>query len=105
MNMNISYSHILADGKVMLQGGLQLRSLNSYVPMIYARGIFYPHKSVMLGTMIGYGGFSNLNVGLDVGFDFGKGYVINLSTRNLEGIVPNTFGTAMSAGFKFCKMF
>lgn len=105
MNMNISYSHLLGGGKVMLQGGLQLRSLNSYVPMVYLRGIFYPHKRVMLGTMIGYGGYSNLNVGLDLGFDFGKGYIINLSTRNLEGLVPNTFGTAMSGGIKFCKMF
>src|SRR5690606_15866266 len=57
VNVSLAYTHALAGGKVQLQGGMQLRALNSFVPMIYARGIFYPHKRVMLGTMVGYGGY------------------------------------------------
>jgi len=105
INVNMSYAYMFKGERVMLQGGVQFRSMNSFVPLIYARGIFYPHRHIMIGTMIGYGGFSVLNVGLDLGFDFGKGYIMQLSTRNLEGVVPNTFGTALSAGFKFSKLF
>lgn len=105
LNMNLSYAYAFKGDRVMLQGGVQFRAMNSFAPMIYARGIFYPHKNIMLGTMVGYGGYSMLNVGLDLGFDFGKGCIMQLSTRNLEGVVPNTFGTAISAGFKFSKMF
>lgn len=105
MNLNLSYTHSFKEGRILFQSGIQLRAMQSFAPLIYAKGIFYPHKNVMLGTMVGYGGYSMLNVGLDLGFDFGKGCVLQLTTRNLEGVVPNRFGTAMSAGLKFSAMF
>jgi len=105
LNMNLAYAHSFLDDRIMVQGGVQLRAMNSFTPLIYARGIFYPHKRVMIGTMVGYGGYTTLNVGLDLGFDCTKGYILQFSTRNLEGVAPNTFGTAISAGFKFSKMF
>lgn len=104
INLSLSYTRLLGE-RVMLQGGMQLRTMNGFSPLIYAKGIFYPHKHVMIGTTIGYGGFTTLNVGLDLGFDFGKGWIVQINTRNLEGVVPNTFGTGLSAGFTFNKMF
>lgn len=102
---HLAYTHFLMDGKLMLQAGIQARISEFYFPQLYVQGTYYPHSRIMVGTSVGYGGFGTLNIGLDAGVDFGKGYTLILQTRNLEGIVPNTFATGLSAGIKFSRMF
>ncbi|MCX7745024.1 MAG: DUF5723 family protein [Flavobacteriales bacterium] len=102
---HLAYTHFLLNGKLMLQAGVQARITPYYFPQVYVQGTYYPHSRIMVGTSIGYGGFGTLNIGLDAGVDFGKGYTLILQTRNVEGIVPNTFATGLSAGIKFSRMF
>jgi hypothetical protein len=105
MGITLNYTYAAKPEKIYIQGGVQTKMLRSYYPFVYAKGIFYPHKSIMLAAMFGYGGFSRFNFGIDMGFEFGKGYSILLYTKNVEGVIPNTFGTGLSAGFRFNKSF
>lgn len=102
---HLAYTHFLMDGKLMLQGGILARISQFYFPQVYLQGTYYPHPRIMVGTSIGYGGFGTLNIGLDAGVDFGKGYTLILQTRNVEGLIPNTFANGLSAGIKFSRMF
>jgi|SRR5688572_3239225 len=104
-NISLNYTYAIKAEKVYLQGGFQTRMLKSFYPFVYAKGIFYPHKNIMISAMVGYGGFSRFNFGLDLGFEFAKGYSFLFYTKNLEGMIPNTFGTGLSAGFRFNKTF
>lgn len=103
--LHVAYSHFLLDGKLMLQGGIQARISQFYFPQMYVQATYYPHHRIMVGTSVGYGGYGTLNIGLDAGIDFGKGYTLILQTRNVEGLIPNTFATGLSAGIKFSRMF
>ena len=105
MNINLNYTYEVMNQRIFLQAGFQTKMLRSYFPLVYAKGIFYPSKHVMLAAMVGYGGFAKLNFGLDFGVEFAKGYQLLVYTKNLEGVVPNTFGTGLSAGFRFNKSF
>lgn len=103
--LHISYAYQFLDGRILLQTGVDARYSAHYFPSMYVRGIFYPHQRIMIAGSIGYGGFGTLNTGLDLGIDFGKGYTLSIHTRNLEGLVPNTFATGLSAGFKLSRYF
>lgn len=103
--INLAYTRTFLEGKIALQAGVQFHTQMSYIPYFYAKGIFYPHKSVMLTSSIGYGGYTHLNIGFGFGFDFGKGYTLVMQTQNLEGLIPNKFGKALSASIKFAKYF
>lgn len=105
MNINLNYTYALKPEKIYLQAGIQTKMMRSFYPLVYAKGIFYPQKNIMLAAMFGYGGFSKFNFGIDFGFEFAKGYSFLLYTKNIEGVVPNTFGTGLSAGFRFNKSF
>jgi hypothetical protein len=105
MNINFNYTYALKPQVIYLQAGIQTKMLRSFYPFIYAKGIFYPSKNVMLSAMFGYGGFSKFNFGVDIGFEFAKGYSLLVYSKNLEGVIPNTFGTGLSAGFRFNKSF
>lgn len=102
---HLAYTQFLLDGELMLQAGLQARISKFYFPQFYLQCSYYPHHRIMLGTSVGYGGYGTLNIGLDAGVDFGKGYTLILQTRNLEGVIPNTFATGLSAGIKFSRIF
>lgn len=105
LNLNLNYTYAIKPEKIFIQAGIQTKMMKSFYPLIYAKGIFYPHPNVIIGVMAGYGGFSRFNIGLDLGFDFGKGYSMLLYTKNIEGVVPNDFATGLSAGFRFNKSF
>ncbi len=105
LGINLNYTYAVKPEVIYIQGGIQTKMMKSFFPYVYAKGIFYPAKSVMLAASFGYGGFSKFNFGFDMGFDFGKGYTILLYTKNVEGVIPNTFGTGLSAGFRFNKSF
>lgn len=103
--LHISYAYRFMDGRIVLQTGVDAKYSIHYFPSMYVRGVFYPHQRVMLAGSLGYGGFGTLNIGLDFGINFGKGYNLTLHTRNLEGLIPNTFATGLSAGFKLSRYF
>lgn len=105
MNINLNYTYTVKPQTIFVQGGVQMKMFKSYYPLVYAKGIFYPGKNVMLAAMFGYGGFSKFNFGIDFGVEFAKGYSLLVYTKNVEGIIPNTFGTGLSAGFRFNKSF
>lgn len=105
MSLQLNYTYTVKAEKIYLTAGVQTKMLKSYLPLVYARGTFYPHKNIVLSVMAGYGGFSKLNLGFDVGVEFARGYSLLVYTRNAEGMIPNTFGTAISAGFRFNKTF
>lgn len=103
--INLVYTRTFLDGKIALQAGVQFRTQMSYLAYFYAKGIFYPHKNIMLAASVGYGGYTHLNLGFGFGADFGKGYTLVLQTQNLEGVIPNTFGKGLSASIKLSKHF
>jgi hypothetical protein len=105
VQFHAAYTRFFLDNRIVLQCGVNARISQSYFPYTYARGIFYPHSRLMIGTSLGYGGFGTLNVGFELGVDFGKGYTMILHTKNLEGIIPNTFSTGLSAGLKLSRNF
>lgn len=105
MSFHIAYAHPLASGKVWLYGGVRHYLLRNWIPQMYARVAYYPAQWFMLGGQVAYGGPGGLQVGLDLGFNFGKGYLLNICTRNLESIVPNTMATGTSVGLRFAKHF
>jgi hypothetical protein len=105
MNINLNYTYAVKPEKIYLQGGVQTKMLRSFYPFVFAKGIFYPHKNIMLSAMFGYGGFSKFNFGVDLAFEFAQGYSVLVYTKNVEGVIPNTFGTGLSAGFRFNKSF
>ncbi len=103
--VSLAFTRKFLDGRIALNAGVQFRSQKSYVAYFYAQGVFYPHKNLMLSTSIGYGGYTHLNIGFGIGADFGKGYTMVLQTQNVEGMVPNSFGKAVSASIKISKHF
>ncbi len=105
MNINLNYTYAIKPEKIFLQAGVQTKMLRSFYPLVYVKGIFYPHKNIVLSVMAGYGGFSRFNFGFDFGVEFAKGYSLLVYSKNVEGIVPNTFATGLSAGFRFNKSF
>ena len=105
MNINFNYTYAFKPEMIYLQAGIQTKKMRSFYPLIYVKGIFYPHKNIVLSAMFGYGGFSRFNFGLDFGVEFAKGYSLLVYSKNMEGVIPNTFGTGISAGFRFNKSF
>lgn len=106
VSFHAGYTKIFSESfPIYLQLGVQYVMSPGYIPRLYLRSSFYPVKWFMVGAGISYGGFGSINYHLDLGFHFGRGYQINLQTRNLEGMVPNNYGTGVSAGFRFTKNF
>lgn len=104
-NFSFNYTNEVVINKLYLSAGLNFRNLSSYTPYIYAKGAYYIIPSIVTAISVGYGGFAKFNVGLDLGFHFGKGWQVVLATKNLESIVPNTFGRGASLSFQFNKFF
>ena len=102
---HVAYTHFLLQGKIVLQASLMARLSLFYFPMLNIQGIFYPHPRIMLGTSFGFGGYGTYQFGLNFGVDFGKGYILSVQTQNVEGIIPNTFATGLSAGIRFYRTF
>lgn len=119
-NLGDSASRIINDGKyksrkiMMLPSQLQIAYNREFIPfklygsIIYSQRFYsnampmgtvqvwgYPDPQIMIGGSVSYGGWGSYSIGIDLGFDLGKGWVVSLGTKQIQGIVAEKF----SSGF------
>lgn len=111
-NLGDSATRIINDGKytgakwMMVPAQLQIAYNREFIPyklygsLIYTQRFFsgampmgtiqvwgYPDSQIMIGGSVSYGGWGTYSIGLDLGFDLGKGWMVNLGTKQIQGII------------------
>ncbi len=106
MQFNISYGYNFQSLPLACYGQIRWRPLSPWLPLSTLGLLWSPEKiPLRLAGTLGYGGYGTFQAGLDLGFNFGKGYTLQLRTGNLEGLIPNSFSTGLGAGITFTKYF
>lgn len=111
-NLGDSATRIINSGKykdgkyIMLPSQLQIAYNRELIPfklygsLIYTQRFFsnampmgtvqvwgYPDPQIMIGGSVSYGGWGSYSIGVDLGFDLTRGWVLSLGTKQIQGII------------------
>lgn len=91
--------------KFNLISGVRYLYNANYTPLFYLRGNFFVKKKTILSTGIGYGGYGKFNFSVGWDQDLGKGFVVRLSSNNIEGFLAPKITTSQGAFITLKKYF
>jgi hypothetical protein len=103
--IRLRFSKELKENKSYLQIGACYRYTKAFTPMVYASLLLYSGEKFFFAPGLTYGGFGKLSVSLQVGKDFGKGFLVYAGSRHLEGFVMPKSTTSQGAEVSLRKFF
>jgi hypothetical protein len=100
-----SYRYQWVPEKWGVRAHVAWRPFRQHLPAAWVSLMYAPKKWLEGQFLMGYGGYGSFFTGLDLGFSPGKGWTLALQTRHLDGLIPTTFSSGISAGFRVSKHF
>lgn len=88
-----------------LHTGLNYRFNANYLPRFYLGGSYSYYKKNYVALTASYGGYTRLNVGLELGAEFGPGFVIVAGSNYINGYFAPGSSTAQGAYINIKKYF
>jgi len=105
MNVNLTYQRVIIPEKLILQPAVNMKFFANYFPQFSLSAIGYPDPAIMISGSVRYGGWGGFNVGLDLGFDLGQGWVLGIGSRTIDGFVVENINSGLSGNFSLMKYF
>lgn len=103
--IQIAYNRELIPFKLYGSLIFSQRLFSGAMPMGTIRVWGYPDAQIMIGGSVSYGGWGSYSIGVDLGFDLGKGWVFNLGTNQLQGLVAEKYSSGFGGYFGMVKSF
>ncbi len=92
-------------GKLNIVKGFRYFFNANYKGLYYIKANYFITPGLMIGTKLGYGGYSNFNYGIEFGADMGHGLVLLMGSNNIEGFIVSSSTTAQGAYLHLKKYF
>lgn len=103
--LSVSYHREFIPFRLYGSAQLSMRFFSGAMPMGTIRVWGYPDPQIMIGGNISYGGWGTYSVGVDLGFDIGRGWVFNLGTNQLQGLIAERSASGFGAYIGLWKSF
>lgn len=88
-----------------LTEGIRYIFNGNYNLLAYVKGNFHISKNFNMSATVGYGGYGNLNCGIGVFANFGKGFMLYAGSNNIEGFIAPSKTCGQGAYISLIKNF
>lgn len=105
MQVFLCYEHALPNEKLSFRAQASWRPFRQTYPAGWVSAVYAPAPWFEGQLLVGYGGYSSMFAGLDLGFKSKRNWVFSIQTRNLDSFWPNPFSSGYSFGFRLAKHF
>jgi len=103
--LSVAYQREFIPFRLYGAAQLSMRFFSGAMPMGTIRVWGYPDPQIMIGGNISYGGWGTYNIGVDLGFDVGRGWVFNLGTNQLQGLIAERAASGFGGYIGLWKSF
>lgn len=103
--LSVSYLREFIPFRLYGSAQLSMRFFSGALPMGTLRVWGYPDPQIMIGGNVSYGGWGTYSIGVDLGFDVGRGWVFNLGTNQLQGLIAERSASGFGGYIGLWKSF
>lgn len=101
----VNYNHILVQDKFVLNFSGRYRFNDVYLPFIAVGGTYYYKRNTSASISVGYGGYGNLNYGVNIQQRIWKYFTVGLGSNQLEGLIMPKKASGQSLVFSIKSWF
>lgn len=103
--ISVAYTWQAIPSKLFIMPNFQMKFFTGYAPRAGLNIIGYPYDKIMMCGKFTYGGFGGFNVGADLGFDLGKGWMFTAGTQTIDGFFFERVNSGLSGNVGLVKWF